>query len=81
MCLCVYAQSSLTLFYPMFCSTSGLSVHGIFQAKILEQVAIFYSRGSSRSKDRTASLKTPTASLKTPTLAIRFFTLGHLGFD
>ena len=74
MCLCVYAQSSPTLFYPMFCSLSGLSVHGIFQARILEQVAIFYSRGSSRSKDRTSSLETPT-------LAIRFFTLGCLGFD
>jgi len=29
------------------CSLPGSSVHGIFQARILEQVAISYSRGSS----------------------------------
>ena len=29
------------------CSLPGSSVHGIFQAKVLEQVAISYSRGSS----------------------------------
>ena len=32
---------------PMDCSPPGSSVHGTFQARILEQVAIFYSRGSS----------------------------------
>ena len=37
----------------MDCSLSGSSVHGIFQARILEQVAIFYSRGSSQPWDRT----------------------------
>ena len=31
----------------------GSSVHGIFQARILEWVAISYSRGSSRPRDRT----------------------------
>ena len=31
----------------MDCSLPGSSVHGIFQARILEQVAISYSRGSS----------------------------------
>ena len=30
---------------PMDCSPPGSSVHGIFQARILEQVAISYSRG------------------------------------
>ena len=33
------------------CSLTGFSVHGIFQAKILECVAISFSRGSSQSKD------------------------------
>ena len=32
---------------PMDCSPSGSSVHGIFQERILEQVAISSSRGSS----------------------------------
>ena len=42
MCVCVHsvAQSCLTLCYLMDCSLQGSSVHGIFQAKILEQVAI-----------------------------------------
>ena len=39
------------LFDPMDCSPPGPLVHGIFQARILEWVAIFYSRGSSRPRD------------------------------
>ncbi|CAM9325162.1 unnamed protein product [Rangifer tarandus platyrhynchus] len=35
------------------CSLPGSSVHGIFQAKILEWVAISYSRGSSQPRNRT----------------------------
>ena len=37
------AQSCLTLSDPMDCSLPGSSVHGIFQARILEWVAIFFS--------------------------------------
>ena len=37
----------------MDCSPPGSSVYGIFQAWILEWVAIPYSRGSSRSRDPT----------------------------
>ena len=40
-----YAQSCLTLCDSMDNSPPGSTVHGIFQAKILEQVAISYSRG------------------------------------
>ena len=40
-------QSCLTLCGPMDCSPPGSSVHGIFQARILEQVDISYSRWSS----------------------------------
>ena len=47
------AQSCPTLCDPMDCSLPGSSVHGIFQAKILEWVAISLSRGSSRPRDRT----------------------------
>ena len=38
---------------PMDCSLPGSSVHGILQAKILEWLAISFSRGSSRPRDRT----------------------------
>ena len=38
-------QSSLTLHNPMDCSSSGSSVHGIFQTRILEWVAISFYRG------------------------------------
>ena len=37
----------------MDCSPLGLSVHGIFQARILEWGAISFSRGSSPLKDQT----------------------------
>ena len=47
------AQMSLTLCDPMDCSLPGSSVHGIFQARILEWVAISFSRGSSQPRDWT----------------------------
>ena len=37
----------------MDCTPPGSSVHGILQARILEWVTISFSRGSSRSRDRT----------------------------
>ena len=37
---------TLTLCDPMDCNPSGFSVHGIFHARILEWVAISFSRGS-----------------------------------
>ena len=40
-------QLCLTLCNPMDCSPPGSSVHGIFQARVLEWVAISFSRGSS----------------------------------
>ena len=47
------AQSCLTLCHPMDQGSPGFSVHGIFQARILEWVAISFSRGSSRPGDWT----------------------------
>ena len=47
------AQSCPTLCNPMDCSPPGSSVHVILQARILEWVAILFSRGSSRPRDRT----------------------------
>ena len=40
------SQSCLTLSNPMDCSLPGSSVHGIFQARVLEWVAIAYSNQS-----------------------------------
>ena len=42
--VCVCAQSCLTLGNPMDCGPPGSSVHGILQARILEWVAISFSR-------------------------------------
>ena len=41
------AQSCPTLCDPVDCSPPGSSVHGIPQARVLEWVAISFSRGSS----------------------------------
>ena len=46
-------QLCLTLCHPMDCSPPGSSVHGILQARILEWVAILFSRGSSQPRDQT----------------------------
>ena len=46
------SKSSLTLCYPMDCSPPGSSVHGFFQTRILEWVAVSYSRGSSQLRDQ-----------------------------
>ena len=47
------AQSCPTLCDPMDCSLPGSSLHGILQARVLEWVAISFSRGSSWPRDRT----------------------------
>ena len=66
------AQSCPGLCNPMDCSPPGSSVHGIFQARILAWIAIFFSRGSSWPRDWTESLVSPA-------LAGGFFTTGPLG--
>ena len=45
-------ESCTTLCNPMDCSLPGSSVHGILQSRILEWVAMLFSRGSSRSRDQ-----------------------------
>ena len=47
------AQACPTLCGPMDCRLPGSSVHGIFQARVLEWVAISFSRGSSQPRDQT----------------------------
>ena len=46
-------QSCPTLCDPIDYSPQGSSVHGIFKARVLEWVAISFSRGSSRLRDQT----------------------------
>ena len=53
---CMHAkspQSCLTLCNSLNCSPPGSSVCGILQARILEWVAIFSSRGSCRPRNQT----------------------------
>ena len=57
-CVCIYmkvkmlvVQSYPNLCNPMDCSLPGSSVLGILQARILEWVAISYSRGPSQPRD------------------------------
>ena len=47
------AKLCLTLCDPMVSSPPGSSVHGILQARILERVAIPFSRGSSQPRNQT----------------------------
>ena len=54
MCTCAQAlQSCPTLCDPMDCTLPGSSVLGILQARILEWVAMSFSRGPSRPRNRT----------------------------
>ena len=47
--MCLLDQSCLTIYDPTGCSLPGFSVHGMLQARILEWVAIPFSRGSNLS--------------------------------
>ena len=57
----------------MYYRPPGSSVHGIFQAKILEWVAISFSKGSSWLRDRNCS------SYKSPAMQADSLLLSHLG--
>ena len=61
-------QSRLTLCHPMDYSLPGSSVHSVLQARILEWVAMLFSRASSWPRDRTC----------VSCLAGRLFTTNHL---
>ena len=52
-CSCLVTKSCLTLRCVSDCSPPGSSVCGIYQARILEWVAIFFSKGSSQLQDQT----------------------------
>ena len=73
MSVVVFAKSCSTLCDPTdYSYRPGSSVHGIFQARTLEWLAVSYSRGSSWPRDqRNARCK---MSLASPALAGGFFT-------
>ena len=58
---------------PMDCTPPGSFVHGILQARILEWVAIPFSRGASRSRDQTQVFSVSC-------IPDRFFTAEPLGW-
>ena len=58
-CCCLVAESCPTLCGLMDCSPTGSSVRAISQARILKQVAISFSRGSSWPRDRTRVSSVP----------------------
>ena len=70
------AQSCPTLQDPMDYILPGSSVHGIFQARVLEWVAISFSRGSSRCRDWTRV--SCTAGRRFTLWATRETTLGEV---
>ena len=59
------AQSCPTLHDPMDCSLSGSSVHGIFQATVLEWGAIAFSQGLMQSNIKITGLNNPMVEEKT----------------
>ena len=61
--LCLVAQSCPTLCDPTDCSSSGSSVRGSLQSRILEWAAVPSSRGPSRPRDETQVPRTAVGSL------------------
>ena len=67
------AQSCPTLSDPMDCSLPGSSVHGIFQARVLEWVAIAFSSNQSILKEIS-----PECLLEGLLLKLKLQYFGHL---
>ena len=70
--ICGYAQSCLTICDLLDCSPTGYSVHEIFQARILEWLAISHSRAFSDPGIEPMTLVSPA-------VAGRFFTTDDHG--
>ena len=72
------AQSSLTLSDPMDCSLPGSSIHGIFQARVLEWGAIAFSILSSYLLLIAQNVVTPHSSYSTVIVVARHFFIDTL---
>ena len=77
LCVRSVAQSCPTLCNPMDCSPPGSSIRGIFQARVLEWVAIFSLRESSKSRDLLNPGAKPMSSVF---LQVNSLPLYHPGF-
>ena len=73
--MCLVAQLYLTLCDPVDCSPPGSSVHGIFQATVLEWGAIAFSGDQGKS---TLKEINPEYSLEGLTLKLKLQYFGHL---
>ena len=69
LCMCVSCSVRSDSLWPMNCSPPSSLVHGILQARIVEWVAISYSRGSFRPSDWTHIYR----------IAVRFWTTAPPG--
>ena len=72
------AQSCPTLRDPMYCSLPGSSVHGIFQARVLEWGAIAFSDSDSIHWDRMSPFLLFCYFLKTSPATFRILTFRNL---
>ena len=69
---------------PTLCNPMDCIVHGILQARILKQVAVSFSRGSSQPKDRTQVSSTVggfVMSLATRRPYAKFLSLFYLNYQ
>ena len=78
LCCCLVTKLSPALCGSMDCSLSGSSVHGIFQAIVLEWIAFSFSRGSSQGIElESPAWKADSLSLShrgSPKIFIQYFT-------
>ena len=86
-CIFMYAAAAKSLqSYPTLCdpidsNPPGSSLPGILQARILEQVVIPFSRGSSRSKDQARPSCIASGSLPSETLGKPIFLFTQFSSD
>ena len=62
-------ESCLALSDPMDCSPPGSSIHGIFQARVLDWVAIAFSEGVLRDKQFDREFRRVEPGSSSPSLA------------
>ena len=70
-------QSCLTLHDPRDCSPPGSSIHGIFQAKVLEWVAISFSSLVNRKGEKTQSKEVAREIFSFILSPVRSHRVGH----
>ena len=78
LCVCVNCSKYLTLCNPMDCSLPCLPVHGILQARILEWVAISFSRGLPNPGIKPKSPALQAVALPSEPLGKPFYSTNHL---